>query len=421
MSTLAPLLNLPSERSPTTPETIAAISALQTYLTQLRARLSTWVDADAKELLSGALRGYAQAVCSATRVGWDAGETEGGQRLRRSVSISLTGLVALYYTLAEHPDAVYFDEVQMAETRKILLASIFPASTDSPHGHIVPVFERARTILTFLQATLRPLAHSKVVSRLSPVPAVTITDADAQEVMSILQGLADDVERGGELSGPVKSKTKAQKEQDKRRPMRIGMDARILRCDIAMSMANRDIKTIKARAKLAVSSDEEEDVDSRAVVDEEVIKWERIAEQALIQVMELSKDLVENKRGGVLSDAVTRTDWLGDEETLSIPASPAKSAKLAEDKDRAESDDETEDETDEEDDDNDSDEVDTHPCPLRSVFRLHDRYEEQRLAVWLSLPAATRPGMGTYMRGDDGAVGEVWDDLGLWLQRSYDR
>ena len=231
------------------------------------------------------------------------------------------------------------------------------------------------------------------------------------------------MERGGEIPGPVKSKTKAQKEQDKRRPMRIGMEASMLRCDIAMSMANRDIKAIKARAKLAVSSDEEEDVDSLAVDDEEAIKWERIAEEALIQVMELSKDLVENKRGGVLSDAVTRTDWLGDEETLYIPASPANSAKLAENKDCAESDEETEDESDDEDDDNarDSDEVDTHPCPLRSVFRLHDRYEEQRLAVWLSLPAATRPGMGTYMRGDDGAVGEAWDGLGLWLQRSYDR
>jgi hypothetical protein len=421
VSTLAPLFSLPAEESPTPPQTVRALSAFQTYLVQLRSHLEAQKEADASELLAGALRGYGHAVFHAARVGWGDDGTEDAERLRQSLSTSLKGVVGLYRILSADPDGFSINEEQMAVTRKALLASISPQSAELPHGQLVPIFARARTIIASLQATLRPTASSKAVSRASPRPVVAATDAEADEIMALLQVFADRIESVEALVGPMKSKTKAQKEQDKRRPLRIGIEARVLRCDVAMSMANRDIKAIKVRARRALPDEEDGEMSSDVEKDDKGAKWERIADEALIEVLEVSRALIEDKRGGVLSDKVERSDRFGEEEGGSVPVSPVRSTKSGRDDEGDERGDESGSVDEEEDEEEDDEQVDTYPCPLRSVFRLHDRFEEQRLAVWLSLPAATRPGMGTFMRGEEGKVGEAWDGLGLLLQLDYDR
>jgi hypothetical protein len=54
------------------------------------------------------------------------------------------------------------------------------------------------------------------------------------------------------------------------------------------------------------------------------------------------------------------------------------------------------------------------------LFRLYDRFEEQRLAVWLARPADKREKMSVYMRGSGGRAGDAWDALGLVLLMQYD-
>lgn len=65
-------------------------------------------------------------------------------------------------------------------------------------------------------------------------------------------------------------------------------------------------------------------------------------------------------------------------------------------------------------DDNDEAEGSYYRCPLRTLFALHDRYEEQRLAIWLTLPTSKRGKMTAFMRGGkDGEIGRAWDGLGM--------
>lgn len=282
-----------------------------------------------------------------------------------------------------------------------------------------------------------------------------VTDEDAQEMMVLLEAFAAGCDGIASLPGPKLAKTKAQKEEEKRRPMRVAIEARMLRCDIAMNMANRDIKAIKARALkrqhakvVEIESDDEsegekEEEDRKPEIDVkptileteavmkveaqvednkpegEKVKWEDIVAAALMECLESTRKLLQEKRASVLTSFLDREEWLGSEGT-SIMRHKSLSP-LVDGSD--ESDDDSVDSSDSE------EEVDeTYPCPLRSLLRLHDRYEEQRLAVWLSLPVSTRGSMGAYMRGleideenNEENVGRKWDEVGLLLLLDHDR
>ena len=131
-------------------------------------------------------------------------------------------------------------------------------------------------------------------------------------------------------------------------------------------------------------------------------------------------------------DQIDRADYLGEDPQIPLSPSPKSAINASKheigtadeespDEDEGEGDDGEEDESDEDEDDSSENSTpDTYPCPLRSLFALHDRYEEQRLAVWTSLPTESRVGMGTYMRGEEGRVGEVWDGAGMILLLDYD-
>lgn len=254
--------------------------------------------------------------------------------------------------------------------------------------------------------------------------------------MALLELFAGEIEEVDKLDGAKVSKTKAQKEEDCRRPLRIAMEARVLRCDVGLSMATRDIKAIKGRAQKAIQDKEEDESDTEedegqdengkdgksmksrnsSVEEEDALKWDEIGEEALVDCLQVAKALLEERRGGVLSDKVERQDWLGVEPHATHHTSGSPKAGKKPSSHSGSDTDLTDTETESEDDDT----VDTYPCPLRGLFRLHDRYEEQRLAVWLSLAQDRRRGMGTYMRGEEGKVGEAWDGLGLLLLLDYD-
>ncbi|WWD16339.1 hypothetical protein CI109_100765 [Kwoniella shandongensis] len=164
-------------------------------------------------------------------------------------------------------------------------------------------------------------------------------------------------------------------------------------------------------------------------------RWEEIAEDLLVRCLETARSLVDDGRGEVLVEHVVPEDWLG-EDGIPSPSLNEKDNKFKSlipdpttdnsDKDhrcQAESDADSESEFDDTSSDSESEDLSSgpsHPCPLRSLFRLHDRYEEQRLAIWLHLPSAHRGKMGLFMRGSEGRVGKAWDTLGLGLMIEYD-
>jgi len=208
-------------------------------------------------------------------------------------------------------------------------------------------------------------------------------------------------------------------------------------------MANHNIKDIRRRAQAAHfrnvdqeddEGDKDEDDDNERTHAVETsglhdvsVKWEEEAELLLIQALQKAKNLVEVRRGAVLTAHVEPSEWLSPEMARgSFASTPSVdgSTSTYPDDEQGERDQDTDvedgssgDETGEGEDDF----AEVYPCPLRALFRLHDQYEEQRLAVWLTLPASTRLGMGTYMRGEQGAMGEAWDALGLLLLLDHDR
>jgi hypothetical protein len=219
------------------------------------------------------------------------------------------------------------------------------------------------------------------------------------------------------VPGSKEAKTKAQKEEEKQRPLRLDIEVGLVKCDLALSMGTVGIKWIKRRAIRDLKhkgEEEEEEEEEKEEDQEEGAEWEAIAEEALVRCLETAKELMEEKRGAVLSDTIDQDDWVHDYDS----AKPVTHKKALPDPDSDE--DSEASSTSSSEDDADEDGQETYPCPLRTLFRLHDRYEEQRLAVWLGLPSDTRPGMGTYLRGGAGRVGEAWDGLGVLLLLDYD-
>jgi hypothetical protein len=307
---------------------------------------------------------------------------------------------------------------------KALLASPFHLDPDSDHlpaeeVYLTPLYTYPRHLISVLQTHTRTThTHTKPGNR-ATTPSTVVTEREAVHAISILDIFVGGIEEIGliRLPGVRTKKSQAQTEKDVARPLRLIMEATLIKCDLALSMGTVEIQQLKRRAKLSVESEDDdlgwhgEEVE-KAGNEDPVIEWETVAETTLIKCLEMARGLVDENRSAVLSEQVHRTDWLPQDSTiprdLHNPPPP--------DPDSGKDDESSASLSDEEDE-----EQEAYPCPLRTLFRLHDRYEEQRLAVWLSLPNRGRVGMGTYLRGIDGKVGDAWDVTGLSLMVDYDR
>jgi hypothetical protein len=234
----------------------------------------------------------------------------------------------------------------------------------------------------------------------------------------------------------------------RRRYLRIALESRITKCELAAAFASADIGNMKLRAKdisrsptpellsdddSSVDSEEldakpgvltlEEDTlvsqagasnsaDSKTENKESTLRWDEEFEDTLYECLEYSRRLIEDQHWmALLQRQIGDTACKNDSES------------------EYNSDSESEEE---------QESSQTGPTPLRAIFRLHDRYEELRLAVWLTLPTDTRGKMSAYMRGAptttqmmkvkgpdmgdaafkekiNGRIGEAWDRLGLAL------
>jgi hypothetical protein len=169
--------------------------------------------------------------------------------------------------------------------------------------------------------------------------------------------------------------------------------------------------------------------------------WDEKAEDILYDLLEYARQLLDERHSSVLIDTPQGSDWLGTAMDTSGPKTPG--AKTASSESEDESDSESESESDL-DSDLDPSSSQAGATPLRAIFRLQDRYEELRLAVWLSLPPDSRGKMSAYMRGAptstqmlrvkgpnmgaakfkemmNGRIGEAWDRFGLALLKKFDR
>ncbi|WWC58325.1 uncharacterized protein I303_100865 [Kwoniella dejecticola CBS 10117] len=325
---------------------------------------------------------------------------------------------------------------------------------------------------------LKPPMHSPVVASF---PESTI-EHETSYIVSLLNVYLEGIQNIQSLAGPIMAKNKMMREEDARRPRRIEMEVQIMRCDLLLSMTTKQIDEVKRRAMNKVQEEDAEDeieedegnrdafetrqtnagvsvledsdeVDIKPRLsgesdlpfdefllsaqsaskygknrhDDSGIKWEDQAEKSLVQCLESAKQLLDKGRGEVLSSQVEALDWLGQSGVISSEdekrsTRTSRSPTHVDDPDEAStSDDESEDSfsSETESEPEETEEL-LHPCPLRTIFRLQDRYEEQRLAVWLHLPSAKRGKMGWFMRGEDGRVGAIWDAFGLAALMQFD-
>ncbi|WVQ93718.1 hypothetical protein IAU59_000795 [Kwoniella sp. CBS 9459] len=370
-----------------------------------------------------------------------------------------------------------------------ILGSIFPPD-QTKYNRLAPIVAHSRKLIASLQYhPTRPLASSSklkpTASAASPTTAffrLNVSDDEVLQALEVLDIFVDGVERADSIPGPIVSKNKKQKEEDNRRPMRVALEAKVLKCDLLLSMTTKNISQVKSRAatrysaEISVKSDGMKKVDGaegyhsssengddaldakprlsdegdlECIKDDTVqprsplaesfdalqgSKWEDKAEESLVKCLIAAKHLVEEGRSEVLSSELQIIAWLGEEGVVhpkqetadsrqSKSKSPSHNLDLL-DQTSESDDDETDFDSDEEDssEDESTDAGGTsYACPLRTLFRLHDRYEEQRLAVWLHLPSNKREKMGFFMRGEEGGrVGSAWDGFGLALMMEYD-
>ncbi|KAK4688055.1 hypothetical protein P7C73_g2051, partial [Tremellales sp. Uapishka_1] len=469
LSLLQPIFN------PATFTPIKSLVSLQSFSTQLRDALlpggkggkPTEID----ERLSQLLLAYLHAFHLTSQVLWEQSvyvfNSADIEDMKKAQRQALEGVFLLY----DHLQSSLNESITSAisEINSNLLASIFPAS--NRHYLLTPIFIAPRALVSRLQhQESRPTAGNK---RLAALPSSTtaICEEQATNMLLMLElfvarvsairvipiSISENKSDHGEGDESTKELSKKRrplgkraaplleketKQEEESRSLRIALEGRLLLVDLALTLATSNIKQVQVRAHQApVSelesesesglSDCEEDVkqeigpaDEHATHPEtepEPSKWGPRAEEALVSVLLSSRDLLSEGRAAVVSSLLTRTEWLDDPvapEDIPLPSTPRKSPSPSdEDDSNAESD---EDFGSESEDENSEDAINQHACPLRTLFRLHDRYEEQRLAIWLSLPQEQRGKMTAFMRGEDGRVGEAWDEFGAVALVDYD-
>lgn len=256
-------------------------------------------------------------------------------------------------------------------------------------------------------------------------------------------------------------------QDNENRPLRIRMEVMLIKCDLLLSVTNKRMDEVRARAARNMGGEENQEaaeenmksedrsrstsrrkstsksVDSMAKVSTNnvapfcaansvhppsdtpscFIEWEVLTEKSLIECLNFAASCGEDDRIAILTKAIVHPDWFGvaslqwKASTKSKPQSPSplhpcpSSTNMSNDED---SDLDSSIASFNSEDEGNQDEGSSYRCPLRTLFALHDRYEEQRLAIWLTLPTSKRGKMSAFMRGGkDGAVGRAWDGLGM--------
>ncbi|ORY21426.1 hypothetical protein BCR39DRAFT_62997 [Naematelia encephala] len=337
---------------------------------------------------------------------------------------------------------------------QILLGSIFPSDTARPaHMLLTPLFALAQGFTNRLQASVRAQVKSKIrpASRESQY---VVSDKEAQEILSLLEmfgeemSLIDSLPPKSPIGKTCKVAMKRLAIEGRKRARRVEMEATVLGTEVALSMVTTHMSEIKRRAHPLHGDDESPFISKRALsphgddespadaisltppgwsspegwTEDNDVLWEDLADESLIHALTRARAVLAAKLPTALTDPIQADEWLDGPHSLShLPGSPSSlhpddsvsnaptpSISASSSSSVSSSSDEEE------------DQGPTHACPLRALFRLHDRYEEQRLAVWLGLPQWARPGMGTYMRGKQGKVGDAWDSLGTALVMSFE-
>lgn len=457
--------------------------------------------------IAALLSAYMHAGYAACGLSWaiPPGKEATTRLIRRSVRQGFDSLLLIHEHLLSSGDPGV--QAAIKDLHDNILAS--PFAPLSKHYFATTIFGRARQMVSTLQQASRSSViskarlsnsapgakeekghgHAQVKSDVTPCQEASVDQYEAMERLNLLQGYARFVRSIGSLPGLESSQpaqpahpahpaqatsaralAREKKERqaivnaDASRASRVAFEADILRADLSLSMATAHIRSVKRRAGVSdgtqIEGLDENGVEvckkEKEVMKEGAIRWEGLAEDALIECMRTARRLVEEGKSGVLSDEVKREDWVDDGAQPAERPSPCSvfvedfestgrgdSGKKilnkvgegkndqngeTEGEEGARSDgDESEVHSDSESSESDfasSDEEDedtlSHPCPLRTLFRLYDRFEEQRLAVWLALPAEKREKMSVYMRGSGGRAGDAWDALGLVLLMQYD-
>jgi hypothetical protein len=452
--------------------------------------------------IAALLSAYMHAGYAACGLSWDIppGKEATTRLIRRSVRQGFDSLLLIHEHLLSSGDPCV--QAAIKDLHDNILAS--PFAPLSKHYFATTIFGRARQMVSNLQQASRSSVISKarlsnsapglkekgqgqVKSGVMPCQELSVDQYEAMERLNLLQGYARFVRNIGSLPGlqssqpagpnnPAqapsaralareKKERQAVLDADASRASRVAFEADILRADLGLSMATAHIKSVKRRAGVSDETQgeglDENGVEvckkEKEVMKEGAIRWEGLAEDALIECMRTARRLVEEGKSGVLSVEVKREDWVDDEAQPAERPSPCsvfvedfgstgrghsgkktlnQAGEGKDDQDgetKGEEGHESKENESEVNSDSDSDLGESefessdededslsHPSPLRTLFRLYDRFEEQRLAVWLALPAERREKMSVYMRGSGGRAGDAWDALGLVLLMQYD-
>lgn len=437
-----------------------------------------------KEFLSeGYIRGF-YVACQAKEV--DGSDVDYQQVARNC----LTGLRVI---------SPHLSSVSIGSLERNIVSAIFGDTSIPTHRFFSTLFTRSRALNARLRTHHLQRPGQKGTSNVAPlVDPVRSNEEEVMDMLSLLEDFFLLVAGFETLSGgskqPEKQTKKAMRERiegDRNRPGRIAIETLIARAELTMALASLDMSEIKRRAMrchlLPVSAgtedvnsdtetadevredsdDQEAERDVKPILHEPVdvdtlkgeeadaggdtdqrdttassIEWEIQAEICLLQCLRNASFLLKSRHPRALSEVVRWSDWIGGEgNDETHRKQPGREVDSEEEHDHdSESDSTTSGSV-------SPDEPDVggtaRPAPLRAIFRLQDRYEELRLAVWLSLPTESRGKMSAFMRGIPthaqvqamrdsgmteeqvaerrmGQIGRAWDELGLLLLKDFD-
>ena len=451
---------------------VKAMIALQGFIRRTRPQIKATNQADfsVDELHEAYLRGFHIAARAASSGKW---HPEMGQAARECLS----GYTRLDPRVGEEAKDSW---------RPHLVGAIFSATLEESYL-FAPIFHRPRQLTDEIQHHhIQRSGGKKALRDTAPSQPDPVRDheEEAEHLIDLLDLFERHVEEYETLPGPTplnnptklsKAKLKTMDDTATRRPMRIALETRITKCELATALASADIVNMKARAREksrsptpellsdAGSSVDSEEVDVKRDIKPDIrnrssksyepgpsregddggetqgggIVWDERAEEILYECLNHSCRLLEQRHSAVLTNAPQRSDWLGTDSVAQTHKSPVKG-------DAAHVSDSDSDLESESDSDADLSSSQAGATPLRAIFRLQDRYEELRLAVWLSLPPDSRGKMSAYMRGAptqtqmlkihgpdmgdakfkekiNGRIGEAWDKFGLALLKKFDR
>ncbi|KAI9632842.1 uncharacterized protein MKK02DRAFT_41153 [Dioszegia hungarica] len=478
---LEPLFSRSSTQPISIGEATKGLTALSEYIASLKTACVDVTEDRAEEAegwVLQAMEGYLVAISVVARAMFAADGTD-TTGLSGTISQSLRGL----FTIHAHYIGGTSSAITAALDRivsNLLAAPHIQPEGDDTSNHLVPIFVQTREIISHLQHAARA-SHVKAAVVLSSEDEAGKWESRAEERMEWLRLFADHVRGLGGLPAMVKEEepkgkakkvtkkaTKLAEQEAQERPMRIGIEADLLRCDLAISMATAKIGEVKRRARAGLSAVQVGvDVVKEEVVKEEVAvrdkkpvlnrrrraltdesdlgtivdqdewladapaakldsagesgrRWEDDVDVGLWETLGKVRAILEGKHAEVLVARIDRSDWLDDPSPPDPRGSVSPYEPPRTDTAESESDGSASPSSSSESDSDESEDDLSHSCPLRTLFRLHDRYEEQRLAVWLSLQNEQRGKMGAYMRGVEGRVGSAWDAVGLRLLMEFD-